>query len=122
MAVAAARWGIDDEANDERIAALVERTGYARGRALLTQAQGLRASRRAEHAKAEKLLFDAMQAFATLNLEYERTVAVADHANALAAQRRFDEAAAERAEVRAYAERASAKALLGTLEPTPAAV
>ena len=33
-----------------------------------------------------------------------------------------DDAAAERAEVRAYAERANAKALLGTLEPTPAAV
>jgi hypothetical protein len=122
MAVAAVRWGIDDESNEERIAALVERTGYARGRALLTQAQGLRASRRGEHAKAEKLLFDALQAFATLNLEYERMVALADHANALAAQRRFDDAAAERGEVRAYAERANAKALLGTLEPTPAAV
>jgi tetratricopeptide (TPR) repeat protein len=122
MAVAAARWGIDDEANEERIAGLVERTGYARGRALLTQAQGLRASRRGEHAKAEQLLFDAMQAFATLNLEYDRMVALADHANALAAQRRFDEAAAERAEIRAYAERASAKAMLGTLEPTPAPV
>jgi hypothetical protein len=122
MAVAAARWGIEDEANEERIGALVERTDYARGRALLTQAQGLRASRRGEHAKAEKLLFDALQAFATLSLEYERMVALADHANALAAQRRFDDAAAERAEVRGYAERASAKALLGTLEPTPAAV
>ena len=63
-----------------------------------------------------------MQAFATLNLEYERMVALADHAKALAAQHRFDEATAERAEVRAYGERADAKALLGTLEPTPAAV
>jgi len=122
MAVAAARWGIDDDTNDERIATLVERTGYARGRALLTQAQGLRASGRGEHAKAEKLLFDAVQAFATLNLEYERMVALADHATALAAQRRLDDAAAERAEVRAYAERANAKALLGALEPAPAAV
>ena len=122
MVVAAARWGIEDDAHDERIAALVERTGYARGRALLTQAQGLRASRRGEHAKAEKLLFDAMQAFATLDLEYERMVALADHATALAAQRRLDDAAAERAEVRAYSERASAKALQGSLEPTPAAV
>ena len=122
LTVAAARWGIDDDANDERTAALIDRTGYARGRALLTQAQGLRALRAGEHAKAEKLLFDAMQAFGTLRLEYERMVALADHARSLAAQQRFDEAAAERAEVRAYTERANAKALLGTLEPTPAAV
>jgi tetratricopeptide (TPR) repeat protein len=122
MAVAAARWGIEDDTNDERIATLVERTSYARGRALLAQAQGLRALGHAEHVKAEKLLFDAMQAFATLNLEYERMVAMADHARALAALRRLDEAAAERAEVRAYADRANAKALLGSLEPTPAAV
>jgi len=120
IVAAAARWGIDDDSNEERVAALVERTDYARGRALLTQAQGLRASRRNEHAKAERLLFDAMQAFATLRLEYERMVALADHANALAAQHRVDEAAAERVEVRAYAERADAKALLGTLEPMPA--
>src|SRR5205823_10546473 len=122
MVAAAARWGIEDETNEERVAELVERTDYARGRALLAQAQGLRAQRRNEHAKAERLLFDAMQAFATLDLEYERMVALADHATALAAQRRLDEAAAERAEVRAYAERASAKALQGSLEPTPAAV
>ena len=122
MVAAAARWGIEDETNEERVAELVERTDYARGRALLAQAQGLRAQRRNEHAKAERLLFDAMQAFATLDLEYERTVALADHARALAAQQRLDEAASERAEVRAYAERTGAKALLGTLEPTPAAV
>jgi len=122
MVATAARWGIDDETNEERVGALIERTGYARGRALLVQAQGLRAARRDEHAKAERLLFDAMQAFATLDLEYERMVALADHARALAAQQRHDEAAAERAEVRAYAERVGAKALLGTLEPTPAAV
>jgi len=122
MAVAAARWDIDDDANDERIAALVERTGYARGRALLTQAQGLRASRRGEHAKAEQLLFDAVQAFATLNLEYERIVALADRAGALVAQHRGEDAAAALGEVRAYAERAGAKALLRTLDPAPAAV
>jgi hypothetical protein len=122
MVVAAARWGIDDDSNEERISSLVERTGYARGRALLSQAQGLRAARRGEHAKAERLLFDAMQAFATLKLEYERMVALADHSVALAAQHRRDDAAAERAEVRAYAERAGARSLLGSLEPVPAAV
>ena len=104
------------------IATLIERTGYARGRALLTQAQGLRAVRRGEHVKAENLLFDAMQAFKTLDLEYERMVATADHARALAGQRRSDEAAAERAEVRAYAERVDAKALFQSLEPIPAQV
>ena len=122
IALAAARWGIDDEANDERVATLVERTGYARGRALLTQAQGLRALRRGEHVRAENLLFDAMQAFKTLDLEYERIVAAADHARALAAQRRTDEAAALRTEVRARAEQAGAKALVRTLEPTPAVI
>jgi len=122
MVAAAARWSIADDTNEERVAALVERTGYARGRALLTQAQGLRAARQNEHAKAERLLFDAMQAFATLRLDYERSVALADHARALAAQHRFEDAAAERAEVRIYAERANAKALLARLEPTPAPV
>lgn len=120
--VAAARWGVEDDSNEERSSSLVERTGYARGRALLTQAQGLRAARRGEHAKAERLLFDAMQAFATLKLEYERMVALADHSVAVAAQHRLDDAAAERADVRAYAERVGAKAMLGTLEPLPAAV
>src|SRR5258706_15869908 len=48
MVLAGARWGIDDDTNEERVAALIERTGYARGRALLTQAQGLRALRRGE--------------------------------------------------------------------------
>jgi len=122
MAVAAARWGIEDNSNDERVAALIERIGYARGRALLTQAQGLRALRGGEHAKSEHLLFDAMQAFKTLDLDYDRMVATADHARALAAHGRTDEAAAERSDVRAYAERTGAKALLATLEPTPAAV
>jgi hypothetical protein len=122
ICLAAARWGIEDETLNERTAALVDRTGYARGRALLTHAQGLRALRLGEHGKAEKLIFDATQAFATLDLEYDRMVAVADHARALGALHRSDEAAAERADVRAYAERAGAKALAGTLEPTPAAV
>ncbi len=63
-----------------------------------------------------------MQAFATLDLEYERMVALADHASALAAQRRFDDAAAERTEVRAYAERANAKALIGSQQQVPATV
>ena len=120
LTVAAARWGIPDEALEERTSSLVERAGYARGRALLAHAQGLRALARDEHVKAEKLLFDAAQAFATLRLEYERHVALADHARALAAHRRDDEAAAERSEVRSYAERAGAKALLATLEPAPA--
>jgi hypothetical protein len=34
----------------------------------------------------------------------------------------MEEAGSERAEVRAYAERAGAKALMGSLEPTPAPV
>ena len=122
MVEAAARWGIEDDSNEERVAALVERIGYARGRALLAQAQGLRALRGGEHVKAEHLLFDAMQAFKTLDLDYECTVATADHARALAGHGRTDDAAAERADVRAYAERSGAKALLGTVEPTPAAV
>ena len=122
LAATAARWGIDDDANDERVAALIEKTGHARGRALLTQAQGLRALRSGEHVKAEKLLFDAMQAFATLRLEYERAVALGDHARALGAHRRIDEAATEIAEVRAYAERASAAALARTVEGAPAPV
>ena len=121
MAVAAARWGIEDGGNEERVAALVERIGYARGRALLAQAHGLRALRGGEHVKAEHLFFDAMQAFKTLALDYERMVATIDHARALAAQGRTEEAMAERADVRAYAERNAANALLGTLEPTPAA-
>ena len=121
MVEAAARWGIEDDSNEERVAALVERIGYARGRALLAQAHGLRALRAGEHVKAEHLLFDAMQAFKTLDLDYECTVATADHARALAAHGRTDDAAAERADVRAYAERSGAKALRGTVEPTPAA-
>ena len=120
LAVAAARWGITDDVNDERVSALVEKTGHARGRALLTHAKGLRALRMNEHVKAENLLFDAMQAFATLRLEHERASALLDHARAIAAHGRHDEAAGEIAEVRAYAERANAMALLHSLEAIPA--
>ena len=120
MVLAAARWGIDDDAHDERITSLVERTGHARGRALLTQAQGLRALRRGEHGRAEKLLFDAIQAFATLQLDHPRAVAQLDHARALRALGRRDEAAAERAESQAGAERLGAKAL-GMATDSPAA-
>src|SRR5438132_6393125 len=41
--LAAARWRIEDQPFFERIDAVVERTGPARGRALLTQAEGGRA-------------------------------------------------------------------------------
>ena len=118
MSLAAARWGIPDDANDEQAGALVEKTAHARGRALLVQAQGLRALGRGEHAKAEKLLFDAVQAFATLDVEYERAVARADRAQALAALGRDRDAADELAEARAYADRAKAVAFRGTLERT----
>src|SRR6184192_4099491 len=67
--LAAARWRIDDEPFEERIDAVIERTGHARGRALLKQAHGVRAMNRGELAKAEKLLFDSIQAFATLRLD-----------------------------------------------------
>src|SRR5258708_13113189 len=39
LVVATARWGIEDDANHERIATLVERPRYARGRAPLPPAQ-----------------------------------------------------------------------------------
>src|SRR5206468_12195879 len=74
----------------DRMEAVAERTGHARGRALLTQAEGVRAMQRGELAKAEKLIFDAVQAFATLRLDYERAVALADHARVLAALGRAD--------------------------------
>ena len=117
MALAAARWGIDDDAHDERIATLIEKTGHARGRALLAQAQGLRALRRGEHGRAEKLLFDALQAFATLQLDHPRAVAQVDHARALRALGRRDEAAAELAEARVAAQQLGATTLATTTEP-----
>jgi len=119
MVLAAARWGIDDEAFEERIAAVVERTGHARGRALLAQAQALRALGRGEGARAEKLLLDAVQAFATLRLDHERAVALADRARALEALGRRSDAAAERDEARTVAERIGARALLAALAEEP---
>src|SRR2546421_7639729 len=44
----------------------------------LTQAHGVRAMHRGDLSKAEKLLFDAVQAFGTLRLEYERDRALVD--------------------------------------------
>ena len=83
--LAAARWRVDDEPFEHRIEAVVEKTGHARGRAILTQAHGVRALNRGDLNKAEKLLFDSVQAFATLRLDYDRAVALADHARVLAA-------------------------------------
>jgi tetratricopeptide (TPR) repeat protein len=113
--LAAARWRIDDQPLFDRIAAVTERTGHARGRALLTQAEGVRAMQRGELAKAEKLIFDAVQAFATLRLDYERAVALADHARVLAALGRADHAQ-QLDEARAIAERLGAVALRTSLE------
>jgi tetratricopeptide (TPR) repeat protein len=119
MVVAAARWGIDDGALEERISGWVERTGHARGRALLVQAQGLRALARGEHAKAEKLLLDAVQSFATLRLDHERAIALGDHARALRALGRAADADAAVDEARAVAERIEANALRASLEAEP---
>ena len=113
--LAAARWRIDDQPFFDRIAAVAERTGHARGRALLTQAEGVRAMQHGELAKAEKLIFDAVQAFATLRLDYERAVALADHARVLAALGRADHRA-QLDEARAIADRLGAAALRAALE------
>ncbi|MGH2451957.1 MAG: ATP-binding protein [Candidatus Limnocylindria bacterium] len=111
VVLAAARWGIEDEAVEERVNGIIERTGHARGRALLTQAQGLRAARRGEHSRAEKLLLDAIQSFATLKLDHERAVAMSDRARSLAALGRGSEATAEFEAARSIAERLGAVAL-----------
>jgi adenylate cyclase len=116
IVVAAARWGIDDEPFEDRIAAAVEVSGHARGRALLLQGQGLRAQGRGEHAKAEKLLLDAIQSFATLRLEHERAVALADRSRSLAALGRPADAEAGIEEARAIAERIEAAALRASLD------
>jgi hypothetical protein len=113
--LAAARWRIDDQSFVDRIEAVVERTGPARGRGLLTQAEGVRAMQHGELAKAEKLIFDAVQAFATLRLDYERAVALADHARVLAALGRTDHQS-EIDESRAIAERLGAMALRAAME------
>ena len=116
--LAAARWRIDDEAFEDRIASVVDRTGHARGRALLVHAEGLRAARRGELGKAEKLLFDAVQAFATLQLDYERAVALADHARVAAALGHGDPQA-ECDEAKQIAERLGALALRTAAEQVP---
>jgi adenylate cyclase len=113
--LAAARWRVDDQPFVERIEAVVEKTGHARGRALLTQAEGVRALERGELAKAEKLIFDAVQAFATLRLDYERAVALAEHARVLAALGR-DDHHDECDEARAIADRLGAVALRNAVE------
>ncbi|MSQ37802.1 MAG: hypothetical protein EXR61_05765 [Chloroflexi bacterium] len=115
VVLAAARWGIEDEAHDELVAATIERTGHARGRALLVQAQGLRALRQGENARAEKLLFDATQAFASLQLDHERAVASVDHAQALRRLGRDVDATMELDEARHLAEHLQANALLSTI-------
>jgi hypothetical protein len=120
LVLAAARWHIEDEAFADRIADVVERTGHARGSALLVHAEGLRAYRRGELGKAEKLLFDAVQAFATLSLDYERAVALADHARVASALGHGDPAA-ECDEVKAIAERLGATALRVAAEQVPVA-
>jgi hypothetical protein len=116
IVIAAARLGIDDATLEERVSDAVERTGHARGRALLAQAKALRALARGESAKAEKLLLDPLQSFASLRLDHERAVALRDRAKALAAIGRAGDAASELAEARAIADRIGALALKGTLE------
>ncbi len=116
MVVAAARWGIDDEALETRVSEWVERTGHARGRALLAQAEGLRALARREHAKAEKLLLDAVQSFATLRLDHERAVALVDRARSLRRLGREGDADGDLEEARVIAERIEAAALRGALD------
>ncbi|MGH2491292.1 MAG: hypothetical protein ACRDF9_07260, partial [Candidatus Limnocylindria bacterium] len=112
LVLAAARWHIPDEAFEDRVASVVDRTAHARGRALLTHAEAIRAYHAGEHAKSAKLLFDAVQAFATLKLDYERAVALADLARALGnVPGREDQAEAQCEEAKAIAERLSATAL-----------
>src|SRR5438034_1774722 len=114
--LSAARWDIDDQPFVERVEAAVERSGHARGRATLVQAEGLRAHRAGEHTKAAKLLFDAVQSFATLKLEYERAVALADLAKALEQTGRRDQAESQCDEAKAIADRLHAVALRAALD------
>jgi hypothetical protein len=67
------------------------------------QAEGLRAQNAGEHTKAAKLLFDAVQSFATLNLDYERAVALADLARSLPETGRRDQAQSQLDEAKAIA-------------------
>ena len=114
--LAAARWRIDDPVFVERVEAAVEKSGHARGRALLVQAEGVRAQNAGEHTKAAKLLFDAVQSFATLKLDYERAVALADLARSLQETAGRDQAQAQLDEARAIAERLGAVALRMAIE------
>ena len=114
--LAAARWRIDDPVFQERVETAVERSGHARGRALLLQAAGIVAQKAGEHSKAAKLLFDATQAFATLNLDYERAVALADLAKSLRETGRRDEAGNFCDEAKTIAERLGAAALRNAIE------
>ena len=112
LVLAAARWRIPDEAFEDRVAAAVERTSHARGRAALTHAEAIRVYNAGEHVKAAKMLFDAVQAFATLKLDFERAVALADLARALRNVPGQEEVAqAQCDEAKAIAERLSATAL-----------
>jgi hypothetical protein len=94
----------------------VERAGHARGRALLVQAEGLRAQNAGEHTKAAKLLFDAVQSFATLSLDYERAVALVDLARSLPETGRRDQAPSQLDEAKAIADRLKAVALRTAIE------
>jgi hypothetical protein len=117
LVLAAARWRIPDEAFADRVAAAVERTSHARGRAALTHAEAIRIYNAGEHTKAAKLLFDAVQAFATLKLDFERAVALADLARALRNMPgREEQAQAQSDEAKAIAERLSATALRVAVE------
>jgi hypothetical protein len=80
------------------------------------QAQGLRALGRGEHTKAEKLLDDASRSFATLRLDHERAIALADRSKSLAALGRSSEAEAGLEEARGIAERLEAAALRASLD------
>src|SRR5262249_508478 len=114
--IAAARWRIDDPAFKTRVESAVERSGHARGRALLIHAQGLSPHAAAEHTKAAKLMFDAVQALATLNLEYERAVALSDLARSLRETGRRDQAGSISDEAKAIADRLGAVALRGAID------
>jgi hypothetical protein len=70
---------------------------------------------RGELARAEKLIFDAVQAFATLRLDYERAVALADQARVLAALGRTNQRQVID-EARTIADRLGAMALRSALE------
>ncbi len=112
LVLAAARWHVPDEAFEDRVATIVDRTGHARGRALLTHAEAIRAYHAGEHSKSAKLLFDAVQAFASLRLDYERAVALADLARALRnVPGGEQQAQAQCDEAKAIAERLNATAL-----------